>query len=586
MTESDCGIALNRKPGARAARIRRRYHLGSFALAALFFLMCFPLLDNVSRWRGDERFYTDAVIGMIHDNNYFMPTYSDGVLRFKKPILTYWAILASYKVLGVNYLASRLPFLISGALVVWLTYRLALILVRRRPEAWVASAIMASNLTVLHTSIRSTPDMILTLFIMMSMIGFTNLIFMRRVSLWNYGLAYLGAALAVATKGLMGLIPVLYVFGYVRLVKPKGITSRDLIHGRVLLATIPVALFWFVWAFLEHGGMAAQDFWGDQVGGRFSGSKWYIVSNAAVYLVSFIVQMLPWSLPALVVLFHGRRNGFSLFLGRRRELVFMAGWVLTLYVVFIFGNILRTRYFLSAYPHLSIVIAGLLCAGFRKQEIASQLGRIMRSLLWMILVSGVGLMVGGIFIRWSLFIAGLIFVSLAFWLISRSRRWAPAPFMVGVGMLLITVFTVGDMMVRSVFYVSPAPDFTRRILALHPAGTSVGMMGVSLNYVSQIRVLSQGRVSPVDLGGSAPVAALEKFALIACPKSDFEQGKTPKGRVVGEVWGISNWRPRDYVGLCLPRRREAIWAARREEYCLIVPDVAGASIRGTSETHL
>ncbi len=313
------------------SRSRQLYRYGIIALVALFFLLCLPLLSKVSRWRGDERFYTDAVIGMMQNGNYLVPTYSDGTFRFKKPILTYWVVLLSYKTIGVNYLASRLPFLLAGTMVVGLTYYFALVLIRRRPEALVAAAIMASNLPILYISIRSTPDILLTLFILMSMIGFTNLVFRGRRSAWHYSLAYLGVALAVATKGLFGLLPVLFVVGFIQFFRPPGARWRDLIHGPVLLATLPVALFWFILTFTQHGGTAAFDFLGDQVGERFSGSKWYVLSNAWMYLTSFILLLFPWTIAALVFLHQSWRGRIPLFQKCRREILFMSAWLLFLY---------------------------------------------------------------------------------------------------------------------------------------------------------------------------------------------------------------------------------------------------------------
>lgn len=545
--------------------------LGIAGLVALFFLACLPLLPNVSRWRGDERFYTDAVIGMTQSGNYLAPTYSDGSLRFKKPILSYWVVLLSYGALGINYMASRLPFLVAGTLVVWLTYHLGLILVRRRPEALVAAAVMASNLTVLHTSVRSTPDMLLTLWITISMVGFARLIFHGSRALLDFCLAYMGVALAVATKGLFGVLPLLFAFGYVWRVKPAGMRVRDLIHGPALLAAIPVAVAWFVWAFFQHGETAAADFWGDQVGERLSGSKWYILSNAGVYLSSFVLQMLPWSGFACVPLYILWRRRLVVFLCHRRELGFMAAWILLLFVVFVFGNIQRTRYFLPAYPHLSIFYAVLLCAGFRNTWARPVLVALFRVLCACVLAWGITLVIGGVRIHAGLVVAGVFFAGLSIFLMRRLNRWAGWVVMTGVGAFLVAGFAITDMVVRPVFFVSPAPAITREVLSLNPAGGAVAMADVSLNYVSQVRVLSGGRVCPVDLGESAAPDEIARYPLLVCPGSGFERGQYGMGTVVGRIYGISGWRPGDYLALMSSRRRDAVWASRREEYYLVRP---------------
>jgi 4-amino-4-deoxy-L-arabinose transferase-like glycosyltransferase len=555
----------------RFSKYRRFYRYGIIALVALFFLLCLPLLSKVSRWRGDERFYTDAVIGMLQNGNYLIPTYSDGALRFKKPILTYWVVLASYKTLGVNYLASRLPFLLAGTAVVGLTYAFALALIRRRSVALVAAAIMASNLTVLYLSIRSTPDMLLTLFILMSMLGFTRLIFRGHRSAWDYGLAYLGIALAVATKGLLGLLPILFVIGIVLVTKPLRLRLKDLIHGPVLLATLPVALFWFVLAFTQHGDAAVSDFMGDQVGERFDGNKGYILSNIGVYLSSFVVQLLPWSAVALLVLIAAWRKRRSLFPEYRREMLFLGLWILLLFVVFIFGNIQRTRYFLPAYPHLAILTSLLLCTGFRDRITALNLKRLFLTLCWLIFGAGVVMTLAGVRIHLHLLVSGVIIAGLALFLITRTSRWAPAFFMAGFAVLIMTFSSIWDIGVRPLFFISAAPDITRQILLLEPAGTPVAMGGVSVIDESQIRVLSGGRVKPFKLSPTPSPEEISQVSLLVCNKRDFEQGKLGTGTVVGQASGFGGWRARDITALLSSKKKAAVWAARKQEYVLVRP---------------
>ena len=44
--------------------------------------------------------------------------------RFRKPIVTYWVLVASYTTMGIGMVASRLPFLLAGCIVLWVTYRI------------------------------------------------------------------------------------------------------------------------------------------------------------------------------------------------------------------------------------------------------------------------------------------------------------------------------------------------------------------------------------------------------------------------------------------------------------------------------
>ena len=220
---------LQTSPAAHDAQYVSRCRLWAVSLAFLFFILHLPILPSLTRSHGDETFYTDAAVGMIKSGDYLAPTYEDGTLRFRKPILAYWAVVAGYKAFGFNFFGSRFPFLVAGTATIWLSFELCLLLARRADQALVATAIIASNLTVQHTSIRSTPDMLLCALVLTSLLGFAGLVFEGLRIKW-YLLAYFGAALAVATKGLAGLLPVVYAFLYCGFGRVPGLRLRRLWH--------------------------------------------------------------------------------------------------------------------------------------------------------------------------------------------------------------------------------------------------------------------------------------------------------------------------------------------------------------------
>jgi hypothetical protein len=331
-------------------------------------------------------------------------------------------------------------------------------------------------------------------------------------------------------------------------------------------------LFWFLLAYIQYGDIAVSDFWGDQVGERFSGSKWYILSNAGVYLSSFIIQFLPWSAGALVFLFHAWRNKIPLFPALRREILFMGAWPLVLFCIFTFGNIQRTRYFLPAYPHLAILFSMLLVSGFHNHVTRPRLLLMFQILCRIIFTIGLVLLLAGWRIHFSLLLPGLILALLSFFLITRLPRWRPGFLMTGFGILIVTLATLWDIGVRPIFFVSAAPEMTRQITAHYPAGTPVGMLGIPLNYESQVRVLSGGRISPCNLPVSTPLEELTKFPILVYAKPDFEQLPPGHGTLIGRVTGSGGWRAEDFFGILLaPHKKAATWAARQQEYYLVRP---------------
>lgn len=102
----------------------------TLCVIAIFLAACLLLINSLTLYQGDERYYTDAAIRMMQSGDYLTPYYDDGRPRFLKPILSYWPLVASFRLFGINLPASRIPSIIAGCLVIWLTYQLAQVLFR------------------------------------------------------------------------------------------------------------------------------------------------------------------------------------------------------------------------------------------------------------------------------------------------------------------------------------------------------------------------------------------------------------------------------------------------------------------------
>ena len=90
------------------------------ALAALLHVVTIGTGDLYSETEGQ---YAGAAREMVASHNWLLPT-NDGIPRLQKPPLLYWLIMMSYKVLGVNEAAARLP----GALAVVATAALVFLI--------------------------------------------------------------------------------------------------------------------------------------------------------------------------------------------------------------------------------------------------------------------------------------------------------------------------------------------------------------------------------------------------------------------------------------------------------------------------
>nr|MCU0402062.1 glycosyltransferase family 39 protein [Algoriphagus sp.] len=216
-------------------------------------------------------------------------------LRFKKPILTYWAVLAGFKLFGVNEFGSRIFFLLAGAATVVLTFLLAKTLFRNVKIAGLSALIMAANPVLILSSGRSIPDVLLVLTMTISAVGFVGLLRDGEKAHQKYiWLMYLGLALAFEVKGL----PAVALGGLgigVLLFNPwKRVSWKKLLHIPALVLSLVIALFWFVAMWKIHGPTYLNSFLEDQVGIRVASRVLLILQNGL--LATFILGLIfvPW----------------------------------------------------------------------------------------------------------------------------------------------------------------------------------------------------------------------------------------------------------------------------------------------------
>ena len=243
----------------------------------------------------DEIYYRDAAVKMLQNGDYLTTYLGSGELRFKKPILPYWAVLAGFKLFGVHAFGSRFFFLVAGAATVGLTYLLGKIVFGDRRIAGTAALISASNPILIFAATRSIPDVLLVLTLTGSALGFAGLLRdgeqAKKKFLW---LLYLGLALAFEVKGLpavaLGGIGILYL----RFNPWQRISWKKLLYLPALIVAIGIALFWFVAMWQLHGPVFLAGFLEDQVGTRVTSRVLLVLQNGTVASLLLIGMFLPW----------------------------------------------------------------------------------------------------------------------------------------------------------------------------------------------------------------------------------------------------------------------------------------------------
>ncbi|EAZ82257.1 ArnT family glycosyltransferase [Algoriphagus machipongonensis] len=271
--------------------------INPWVIMAVFTLLVGPFALNFHMHFPDEMYYSDAAVKMLQNGDYLTTYLGNGELRFRKPIGTYWVVLAGFKLFGVSAFSSRIFFLIAGALTVGLTYLLSKVLFENKKVAGISALIIASNPVLIFAATRSIPDVLLGLTMTASAIGFAGLIrYGDKVPKKFLWILYLSLALAFEVKGLPALA--LGGLGFIFLISNpwQKIHLKTLFHFPALILSLFIGLFWFVAMWKIHGPTYLDSFLSDQVGNRVQARIWLILKNGTIAFFTLLAVFLPWLL--------------------------------------------------------------------------------------------------------------------------------------------------------------------------------------------------------------------------------------------------------------------------------------------------
>lgn len=138
--------------------------LGLLMAVRLVGLAWLPLMDTT------EARYAEIGRRMAELGDWITPRHENGAAFWAKPPLPFWLTAFSFKLLGVNEFAARLPHFLCAALVAWLTWRLAAH--RSRRQALAALALLGGSTLFYVSSGAVMTDGALLLGITLTLYGF------------------------------------------------------------------------------------------------------------------------------------------------------------------------------------------------------------------------------------------------------------------------------------------------------------------------------------------------------------------------------------------------------------------------------
>lgn len=531
----------------------------------VFLLSLLAVAARPEKYFGDERFYTDASIAMRRTGDYLVPRYPDGSMRFKKPPLTYWMICASYQLFGANLTSSRLPFILSGLAVLGLVYRYGKDWLGGPASGWLAVVVLSGSGRFLESTVRSTPDVVVTLFMGLSMLGFGAILLQGRRDAWAYALAYAGAGLGFASKGWLGILPVLYALLYSLLRRPQTQRWSSLIHPGWMTVGLVLAGGWFALVFARHGSEAIATFMRDQ-----SGADTSAIRNFPDYTLAVFRHFLPWTALAAVVWLRDRSLAGDFF-RRHREVVFFAvGWFLLIFAIFGLGHVQRVRYLLPAYPPLAALLGAWFAEAIAREKPAATLRLLGQLMLGAGCIAGplVG-WVGGL-VATYLWVGGLAFTAICVGLCLWARNRNAGVALAAVGTFCIAVYGFYEGLVRPAFSPSPATAMAATLRARGWNGQQVAGWGLSANLMARIRVMTGGEIELLEIPGDAAVGDRRESAAVLFPARLRERLDAETYAIEACGWEYNRWRSRDVLALLRSNDRASLLEARRKYYFLAV----------------
>ncbi|HEX2931126.1 MAG TPA: glycosyltransferase family 39 protein, partial [Candidatus Binatia bacterium] len=337
-------------------------------------------------WAPVEPRYAEIARVMFIKGEWILPTVN-GSLYTDKPILYFWLVLIASKIYGgVNEWTVRLPAAIGGIGFVITTFLIGRDFFSAR-AGFYGAIVLATSMRVVWESRWAHVDTLFCCFFALS-IYFGARTLLREGKSYQILLAYAFMALAVLTKGLIGVVlPGLLFLAFV-------LAQRDwrLISAAKLPLGIPIFLLiatpWFYLVHQATGGKWLSDFIYIHHIQRYTAGAGHR-QPLYYYFTTLPVDFLPWTIYLLAALFGFRsyRQAWSDPVTR-----FFVLWFLVVLVFFNLSDTKRDLYLMPLLPVLALLVGDYLVKLESKSVPHSSLYRwLVTSFFVVVAVAGVAL---------------------------------------------------------------------------------------------------------------------------------------------------------------------------------------------------
>jgi 4-amino-4-deoxy-L-arabinose transferase-like glycosyltransferase len=282
----------------------KQKYLGIF-LISFFFYMFFnhimPITDPV------ESNYALTAKEMVLTADWISPRIY-GTIWFDKPVFFYWVTAIAFQLFGFSEWSARLApaFFASAGLV--LMYWFASKIVKQK-VAVLSVLIMGTSFEYIVLAKLVITDMVFFVFNCAALCFFyLGYVKMDGTKKRWYRIAYVSMALAVLTKGPIGvLLPGLVMLVFIAVRRNWSELKELFIPSGIFLFAV-VALPWYAAMYAMHGTEFINSFFGVHNYLRATVSEHPKDNVSYYYIAVFVISMLPWSALAIKALIQGCKD--------------------------------------------------------------------------------------------------------------------------------------------------------------------------------------------------------------------------------------------------------------------------------------
>lgn len=305
------------------------------SMIMFFQLGSYPLLDP------DEPVYAQTPREMLAAGDLLSPRiYGD--YWYDKPPMYYWLVAGASKVFGMGEFAARFPSaLMAVAGVVFLYFAVARLFSVR--VGFFSALVLASSLEYFYLGKAAVTDMTLNFCLMVSLFSFIEK---------KYWLCYLFSALAVVTKGPIGLFfPGMIAFLHILLTNRwKELPQMSIVPG--ILLFLAVAGPWYGLMMHFHGAAFIDTFLGFHNVTRFTTPEHVSVNVWYYYIPVLLVGLFPWT----PLLFQSTWRALTCNRKERPLLLFFLLWAAVVFLFFTASATKLVSYILPLFPPLAVIV--------------------------------------------------------------------------------------------------------------------------------------------------------------------------------------------------------------------------------------